>query len=259
MNYIKQINGFWNWRMFNEISHGAVDLYFAILHCANTAKWKTGFNIPNSTLLKLAHFADSSGLIKTRNQLIQCGLIEYQKNKNGKAGNYKVIRLYQLSGECTTTGTLDTEADTTLDTQTDTEADTIHKQKYKQKQNNKEKNIKKESPCKKGAAESKTAYGEFENVMLAESEHNKLVGRFGEVRAGEYIERLSGYMASKGVKYKNHYATILNWAKKDGTEANNKASPPKQTGTKFTNFSQDKLDFADIERRALVGGINHVE
>ncbi len=121
-----------------------------------------------------------------------------------------------------------------------------------------EKNIKKETARKK-AAEPKNAYGEFGNVSLSEAEYSKLIDRFGEAKAKEYIERLSGYIASKGAKYKSHYATILNWAKKDDDTANNKASPPRQTGTKFTNFSQDKLDFADIERRALIGGNKHVK
>ena len=31
----------------------------------------------------------------------------------------------------------------------------------------------------------------------------------------ERIERLSSYIASKGAKYKNHLATIRNWARKD--------------------------------------------
>ena len=31
----------------------------------------------------------------------------------------------------------------------------------------------------------------------------------------DYIERLSSYMAAKGTGYKNHLATIRNWARKD--------------------------------------------
>lgn len=29
MKYISQINGFWNWRMLNCVSHAEADLYFA--------------------------------------------------------------------------------------------------------------------------------------------------------------------------------------------------------------------------------------
>ena len=96
-NYILQINGFWNWRMFNEISHSATDLYFAILHCANKAGWVLDISIPNSSLCNLAGIADRSQLNKIRNQLIQHGLIEYTPGKKGKAGIYRISVLYDTN------------------------------------------------------------------------------------------------------------------------------------------------------------------
>jgi len=42
----------------------------------------------------------------------------------------------------------------------------------------------------------------------------------GEVRTNELIEELGGYIASKGDKYKSHYATIKNWAKRKGSNQN---------------------------------------
>ena len=36
----------------------------------------------------------------------------------------------------------------------------------------------------------------------------------------ERIERLSSYVASTGRKYKSHYATIRNWARKDAETKN---------------------------------------
>jgi len=60
--------------------------------------------------------------------------------------------------------------------------------------------------------------GEFGNVVLSVEEMDKLNEKLGYERTGQMIERLSGYIASKGVKYKSHYATILNWANKDGAQ-----------------------------------------
>ena len=57
----------------------------------------------------------------------------------------------------------------------------------------------------------KNIYGEFKNVKLTEEEYKKLE----EADLLPYIERLSNYMASKGKKYKSHYATILNWSRKE--------------------------------------------
>ena len=59
----------------------------------------------------------------------------------------------------------------------------------------------------------KEKFGSFENVLLTEEEYNKLKERYPDYQ--EKIENLSSYIASKGVKYKSHYATIINWSKKD--------------------------------------------
>lgn len=70
------------------------------------------------------------------------------------------------------------------------------------------------SPLKKGKNTSekpktcKHKYGEYQNVLLSDGELDKLKNRFPDYQ--ERIERLSGYIASKGVKYKSHYATICN-------------------------------------------------
>ena len=57
---------------------------------------------------------------------------------------------------------------------------------------------------------NKRLYGECQNVKLTEDEYNKLVDK----NYTGLIDELSLYIASKGDKYKSHYATILQWAKK---------------------------------------------
>lgn len=56
--------------------------------------------------------------------------------------------------------------------------------------------------------------GEFKKVFLTKVEYEKLILRFGETKAVEWIEALDNYIASKGKRFKNHYATILNWSKR---------------------------------------------
>lgn len=58
----------------------------------------------------------------------------------------------------------------------------------------------------------KHKYGEYQNVLLTDEEFQKL-SQICNVY--EMIERLSGYIASKGVKYKSHYATIRNWLRRE--------------------------------------------
>lgn len=74
----------------------------------------------------------------------------------------------------------------------------------------------------KGAhnAPTRHRYGEYENVLLTDDELGKLKNEFPDDWQ-ERIERLSGYIASSGKKYKSHLATIRNWARKEKPTANN--------------------------------------
>lgn len=96
MNYLRQINGFWNWRKLNTLSHSQVDLYFAILDCANTAMWRETFGVPNSTLMNLCQLSKSQ-LSKDRNKLAQLNLIGYVPGKKGKMGTYNIVPLYETN------------------------------------------------------------------------------------------------------------------------------------------------------------------
>lgn len=62
--------------------------------------------------------------------------------------------------------------------------------------------------------ETRHKFGEYENVLLTDSDVEKLKEEF-PTDWEERIERLSAYMASTGKTYKNHLATIRNWARRD--------------------------------------------
>jgi hypothetical protein len=61
-------------------------------------------------------------------------------------------------------------------------------------------------------------YGDLNNVRLSEQEYQKLTARYGASATRKLIGELSTYMASKGKAYSDHYATLLNWAKRKGIE-----------------------------------------
>lgn len=92
MNYILQLNAFWNWVRTNEISHLEADLYLTLLDIANASLWKTRFSVPNSTLGRF----DKNALTRARNKLVQCGLIYYEKGKKGQAPMYGIVNLYEM-------------------------------------------------------------------------------------------------------------------------------------------------------------------
>lgn len=75
-------------------------------------------------------------------------------------------------------------------------------------------------------------YGEFQNVTLTDHEIEKLDTKFGTDDARRRIENLSQYIASKGDKYKDHYATLLQWAarEKEHPNGHQSHSPLSKTG-----------------------------
>lgn len=73
---------------------------------------------------------------------------------------------------------------------------------------------------KKKTKPQKHKYGEYQNVLLSDDDLEKLKNEITNYE--DYIEKLSSYMASTGKSYKNHLATIRNWARKDKEKVINK-------------------------------------
>lgn len=61
--------------------------------------------------------------------------------------------------------------------------------------------------------QSKKSYGTFNNVRLTDVELSKLQTMFKDYQTR--IDTMSEYIASKGDRYKSHYATILNWYRRE--------------------------------------------
>lgn len=98
-----------------------------------------------------------------------------------------------------------------------------------------ESNTKKSSTKKK---EPRHKYGEYSNVLLSDTDLAKLKAEFPNDWQ-ERIERLSAYMASTGKRYKNHLATIRNWARRDSEERNKRAS---RNESKWQKTEEEKQD-----------------
>lgn len=67
-------------------------------------------------------------------------------------------------------------------------------------------------------------YGEYQNVLLTDEDYEKLQAEF-PTEYETLIERLSAYMASTGRAYKNHLATMRNWARRDLEKGVARSSP----------------------------------
>lgn len=78
-------------------------------------------------------------------------------------------------------------------------------------------------------------YGEYKNVLLSDDDLAKLKAEFPDWK--ERIERLSSYIAQSGKSYKNHLATIRNWARKD------KERELGRRGNQGGHYDDNDLDF----------------
>lgn len=65
---------------------------------------------------------------------------------------------------------------------------------------------------------TKCRYGEFENVLMTSEEFDKLGEKLGTEIRDSLIFELSCYLTNHPKKYKNHYATVLSWARKKAKE-----------------------------------------
>lgn len=86
-------------------------------------------------------------------------------------------------------------------------------------------------------------YGEYNNVLLSDEDMEKLQAEFPDWQ--ERIERLSSYIASTGKTYKNHLATIRNWARKD------KEQKPKGRKEITPQWCESSLDMEGFEEQLL--------
>lgn len=98
MNYIAEINSFFNWVLFNPLQPDAQALWHALMQINNRCAvkinndwfWRVEFSAPNMTLLSMLSFSRPQ-LDRMRNVLIQKGRIVYKKGKGNQSGTYKII------------------------------------------------------------------------------------------------------------------------------------------------------------------------
>ena len=74
-------------------------------------------------------------------------------------------------------------------------------------------------------------YGEYKNVLLTDEQLTKLKQEFPNDWE-QQIDNVSNYCESTGKSYKNYYATIKSWAKKD----NEKRQKPKMANAKTSEY-----------------------
>ncbi|WP_366160613.1 DnaD domain protein [Bacillus infantis] len=87
MNYIKELNAFYDWLEINELSPSAINLWYALMHINNKAGWAETFTVAESVLCVKTSLTDRT-LRKVRNELKQKGRIDFVSRKGGRAPIY---------------------------------------------------------------------------------------------------------------------------------------------------------------------------
>jgi len=248
MDYIKEMNAFYDLDMANQLTPNAISLYFALLNIANKLYWKADFVVSNLTLQSRSGIADRKTLDRVRNQLIQKGLIEYKPSgKVNQAGSYTVIGCVgQIAGKnatqnATQNDTQNGTQDGTQDgTRNGTRDDPINKQN-KTNQNKKENNPPISPPKQKP---DKKLYGEF--VELTEAEYARLLTDYGEQDLAWMIQRLDIYLGQNEKnrkRYTSHNHVLRGWVSDRLKEEKEKQSKVAQFKPRANNRREEEPEF----------------
>lgn len=124
MNYIREINAFYDLVQVKQLSTGQIALWHALMQINNKCSWIEWFTAPNLTL-ELTTGLSRKGIYNARNTLKQHGLIDFKSNGT-RATSYKLMSLLNNTQDSTqeTTQGKSTMQDITQDTTQVTTQDT---------------------------------------------------------------------------------------------------------------------------------------
>jgi hypothetical protein len=206
MNYIKQVNSFYELLLTNPINANSQCLYFALLNINNRCNWKKDFTVANITLMTFTGL-NMSALQRARNNLIQKGYINYKKGTGNNAGMYTIVEFnscVEQQSEQQNAQQSEQQNEQQSDSKPNSTTNTLDKQNKTKKKKKQKEN---ENAPKK--------YGEYQNVFFNKKQFEKLIEYFPNDYE-ERIQKLDDYIQSTGREYKDCLATLRNWARKEG-------------------------------------------
>jgi DnaD/phage-associated family protein len=92
MNYLKELNAFYDWLESNPCSTGVVALWYTLMALNNRTGWKDEFTAANLTLQAKTGLSRQQ-LDRCRSFLISKGRIQYEKSRRvNQAGKYSIVK-----------------------------------------------------------------------------------------------------------------------------------------------------------------------
>lgn len=113
LNYIREVNAFYDWLETNLLSDSAIALWHALMHINNKAGWKTEFAVALSTLQAKTGLKKDA-VLRARNTLQVAGRITFKSRSGQQSALYKIIPFLGDSKDCVVLN--DTNCDTNRNT-----------------------------------------------------------------------------------------------------------------------------------------------
>ncbi len=243
MNYIRQINAFWEMQAYKPVNAAETRLYFAILNFANRAGWREVLRLPNSALIGAGAANDRHSLNRMRSHLAKLGYITYAPSKSiNECGVYTVTVMYDEEGflnpELFTDDDSEVIPTENFDGEEESEIDDISEE-YNSGENTaiqehygvedccaytaEEENACENTAVREAHGADKSVYAGtkraaeskkrkyFDDVYLTDEEYGKLTDEYGADTEG-ILELLNNYKCSSGKSYKSDYFAVRSWA-----------------------------------------------
>lgn len=107
MNYLKELNAFYNQIIFNPLTGSAVALWNTLMHYNNLCGWQETFTVPASAI-ELKSGLKGTSFKRAREELRDKGYIEVTSGRGNQAATYRMLSQVRPSGGIMQAG-LDTQ------------------------------------------------------------------------------------------------------------------------------------------------------
>ncbi|GAB0155920.1 hypothetical protein CHRYSEOSP005_11820 [Chryseobacterium sp. Alg-005] len=145
MNYIKEINSFYDWLETNSVSDSVITLWHGLMHINNKTGWKVEFTVAISTL-QVKTGLSSASIKRARNVLYQLGRIKWKQRTGNQSSVYEIIPFADHSEPQSEPQTVPQSVPQTVPQSVPINKLNINKTNSSFKKEAKGKNIKKENP-----------------------------------------------------------------------------------------------------------------
>lgn len=92
MNFFSEWRAFQQWTLLNRPTASQIVLWYTLCGICNFEGWPEWFVVKTATLEAMTGLS-KAGIQKTRNQMVQLGLIDYEKGSNRVSGRYRLVEL----------------------------------------------------------------------------------------------------------------------------------------------------------------------